>query len=147
MRAEHLRGRLETFGAIAIDPAEVAREGPYDVILELVGGPNLQADLASLRIVGRLVVIGIGAGARSEIDLRQILAKRARISGSTLRARPLEERATAIRLVESQVLPLVAAGRIQVPIEQIFPMTEAQAAYARFSAGSKFGKIVLDIGA
>jgi len=148
VRASHLRGALAGLGAIAIDPADTAAHGPYDVILELVGAPNLRTDLESLALGGRLTIIGIGigAGARSEIDLRQLMSRRARIHSSTLRARPLEEKAVAARLVERQVLPLVAAQRLRVPIEEVFGLTEVDAAYARFAAGAKLGKIVLAIG-
>ncbi|MGA3354617.1 MAG: zinc-binding dehydrogenase [Acidimicrobiales bacterium] len=145
VRAAQLRGALGDFGAIAIDPGEAVAWGPYDVILELVGAPNLEADLASLAIGGRIAVIGIGAGARAEIDFRQLMARRARIFASTLRARPLEERAVATRLVESQVMPLVAAERLRVPVEEVFALAEVESAYARFSAGGKLGKIVLAI--
>ena len=65
------------------------------------------------------------------------------IHGSTLRARPLEEKALVVQRVGRHVLPLVAAGRIGVPVERTFPLTEAQAAYDAFAAGGKFGKLVL----
>jgi NADPH:quinone reductase-like Zn-dependent oxidoreductase len=71
------------------------------------------------------------------------MTRRARILSSTLRARPLEERAAAARLVEKQVMPLIE--RLRVPVEAVFPLTEVAAAYERFAAGGKFGKIILDI--
>jgi NADPH:quinone reductase len=117
--------------------------GPYDVILELVGAPNLADNLGSLAMGGRLGIIGVGAGARGEIDLRVLMAKRARIHGSTLRARPLEGKADAARRVEKQVIPLLAAGTLTVPVAATFPMREVGAAYDRFAAGRKVGKIVL----
>jgi NADPH:quinone reductase-like Zn-dependent oxidoreductase len=70
---------------------------------------------------------------------------RGRIHGSTLRARPLEAKAIAARLVERHVLPLVTAGRLRVPVEEAFALADVEAAYARFTAGGKLGKIVLDI--
>ncbi|MGD0942764.1 MAG: zinc-binding dehydrogenase [Acidimicrobiales bacterium] len=145
VRAARHRGALESLGAAAIDPTDVAAWGPYDVILELVGAPNLETDLASLAIGARVAVIGIGAGARGQIDLLQLMNRRARIFGSTLRARPLEDRAVAARLVESQVLPLVAAGRVRFLVEEVFALKDVDEAYARFAAGAKLGKIVLDI--
>jgi NADPH:quinone reductase-like Zn-dependent oxidoreductase len=143
VRAPSLRGGLETLGALAVDPGETSGHGPYDVVLELVGAPNFENDVASLAIGGRLTVIGIGAGARAQIDLLQLMTRRARILSSTLRARPLEERAAAARLVEKQVMPLIE--RLRVPVEAVFPLTEVAAAYERFAAGGKFGKIILDI--
>jgi NADPH:quinone reductase len=71
------------------------------------------------------------------------MGKRARIHGSTLRARPLEEKAIAMRLVEKEVLPLFEAGRLTVPVAQTFGLDEVEAAYERFQAGGKLGKIVL----
>jgi NADPH:quinone reductase-like Zn-dependent oxidoreductase len=143
VRAAHLRSAVEDLGAIAIDPAGIAASSPYDVILELVGAPNLEADVASLATGGRLAVIGIGAGARAQLDLRQLMSRRARIVSSTLRARPLEERAVAARLLERQVLPLVS--RLRVPIEAVFSLSDVDAAYERFAAGGKLGKILLDL--
>ena len=145
VRAPHLRASLESFGATAVDPAEAAAHGTYDVILEPIGASNLKSDLGSLTIGGRLVIIGVGAGARGEIDLLQLMDRRARICGSTLRARPLEDKAVAARLVERQVLPLVAARRVRVPVEAMFGLEEVDAAYARFEAGNKLGKIILDV--
>jgi NADPH2:quinone reductase len=143
VRAVAMREPVAALGAVAIDPADVPAHGPYDVVLELVGGPNLGEDLANLAVGGRIAVIGVGAGARCEIDLRQLMTRRGRIHGSTLRARPLEGKADAARRVERHVLPLLAAGRLQIPVEATFPLEEAPAAYARFSAGGKFGKVVL----
>jgi NADPH:quinone reductase-like Zn-dependent oxidoreductase len=145
VRAPHLRASLVSFGATAVDPVEAAAHGPYDVILEPIGAPNLKSDLGSLTIGGRLAIIGVGAGARGEIDLLQLMDRRARICGSTLRARPLEDKAVAARLVERQVLPLVAARRVRVPVEAVFGLKEVDAAYARFEAGGKLGKIILDV--
>ncbi len=145
VRAAKLRGALETLGASAVDPADAPAGGPYDVILELIGAPNFLDDLDSLAIGGRLVVIGVGAGAHAQIDLLRLMNRRGRIFGSTLRARPLEERAAVARLVERQVLPLVATQRIRLPTEAVFPLDDVEAAYARFAAGTKLGKITLDV--
>jgi NADPH:quinone reductase len=122
-------------------------EGGFDVILELVGAPNLAGNVKALNTLGRIVVIGISAGAKAELNLGALMGKRGRISASTLRARPFEEKALAARLVERHVLPLVARGAIEVPIAETFPLDEAPAAYERFAAGGKLGKIVLTMGA
>jgi NADPH2:quinone reductase len=143
VRDASLHTRMEALGATPIDPAEVAGHGPYDVVLELVGGPNMQADLVNLAIGGRIAVIGVGAGARAEVDLHVLMSRRGRIHGSTLRARPLEGKADAARRMERQVLPLLASGRITVPIERSFPLAEAPAAYAHFAERGKLGKVVL----
>ena len=145
VRNPELRDAVAAFGAMAVDPAESPDHGPYDVVLELIGAPNLQSNMDALATGGRIAIIGVGAGARGEIDLRQLMGLRGRIHGSTLRARPLEAKANAARLVERHVLPLVTAGRVRVPVEETFPLAEVDAAYARFAAGGKLGKIILAI--
>lgn len=143
VRDESRREAVRDLGATVIDPSEAGRHGPYDVILELVGAANLQTNLESLATGGRITVIGTGAGAKGEIHLGLLMAKRGRMHGSTLRARPLEGKAAAARLVESQVLPLFGRGRLRVPVCATYPLAEAPAAYERFTAGSKLGKVVL----
>ncbi|MFP5254878.1 MAG: alcohol dehydrogenase catalytic domain-containing protein [Acidimicrobiia bacterium] len=126
-----------------VAPDDVGAGGPYDVVLELVGAPNLSDDLAALAMGGRISVIGVGAGARAELDLLALMAKRARIHGSTLRARSLEDKAEAARRVERHVLPLVSSGVLEVPVHATYDMARAADAYGAFAAGGKLGKIVL----
>ena len=133
-------------GVTAIDPDGFGAAGPFDVVLELIGAPNLEADLAALAPGGRIVVIGVGAGAEAQINLHVLMSVRGRIMASTLRSRPLEQKADAARRIESQVLPLVTQGLIRVPIAAVYPLDEAPSAYARFAEGGKLGKIVLIAG-
>jgi NADPH:quinone reductase-like Zn-dependent oxidoreductase len=123
--------------------ADTEPSGDYDVILELVGGGNLAANLERLAVGGRIVVIGVGAGASAEINFGALMRRRGRIQASTLRARPLEEKALVVQRLARHVLPLLAAGRVTVPVERTFPLADAQAAYDAFAAGGKFGKLVL----
>lgn len=146
VRSPDKRDAVATFGAAVIDPASTLDHGPYDVILELVGAPNLGPNLEALATGGRICVIGIGAGAVGEINLGMLMSRRGRIHGSTLRARPLEAKAAAARLVEAQVLPLFEAGRLSVPIDAGFSLADAEKAYDHFAAGGKFGKVVLTVG-
>jgi NADPH:quinone reductase len=146
VRSERLRAEVGRLGAdTVIPPGDFATHGPFDVILELVGAPNLAANLDALATEGRIVVIGVGAGSRAEIDLRALMARRARLMGSTLRARSLEEKAVCARRVEAQLLPGLAAGTLRVPVAASFRLDEVQAAYDRFAAGDKLGKIVLEV--
>jgi len=128
-----------------VDPDAFADHGPFDVILELVGAPNLEQNLLSLDTGGRISIIGVGAGGIAPLNMLVLMQKRARIHGSTLRARSLEDKAAAARAVERHVLPLLEAGDIRVPVEEVFPLEEAAAAYDRFAAGAKLGKIVLSM--
>jgi NADPH:quinone reductase len=143
VRREELRDEVAALGAQAIDPEGFEEHGPFEVVLELVGGPNLAGNLGALATGGRIVVIGVGAGAKAELNLLALMGKRARIAGSTLRARPLEEKALTARAMERSVLPLLAAGTVHVPVAATYPLDEAAAAYDRFAAGGKLGKVVL----
>ncbi len=146
VRNAELRNQVAALGAVVIEPDAFREHGPYDVILELVGGPNLAGNLEALASGGRIAVIGVGAGQTGEIDLRILMAKRARIHGSMLRARQVEEKAYTARAVERSVLPLLESGVVKVPIAETFGLEEAAAAYERFAAGGKLGKIVLETG-
>lgn len=138
------REAVRGLGAQAVvDPEGFEEHGPFEVVLELVGGPNLPGDLKALAPGGRIVVIGVGAGAKAELNLLALMGKRASISASTLRPRPLEEKAMTARELERHVLPLLQAGRVRVPVAQTFPLDGVQEAYERFAAGGKLGKIVL----
>jgi NADPH2:quinone reductase len=144
VRSEELRPELEKLGAHAIAPEGFASSGPYDVILELVGAGNLEENFQSLATGGRISVIGVGGtGPKAEINLGWLMGKRARLLGSTLRARPLEEKAIAMRLVEKEVLPLFDSGRLSVLVCETFGLDQVEDAYERFRAGGKLGKVVL----
>ena len=131
--ARHSQERLRELGA----GTEI--DGDYDVILELVGGDNLPANLDRLAIGGRIVVVGLGAGPRAEIDFGKLMRRRGRMFGTMLRARPLEEKALVVQRVRRHVLPL----GLSVPVQEAFPLERAQDAYETFAAGGKFGKLVL----
>src|SRR5919199_4537946 len=96
VRRPEAREAVTSLGAHeVIEPDGFEERGPFDVILELVGAPNLGPNLQALATQGRIVVIGISAGAKGEINLRDLMTKRATLRASTLRARPLEEKALA----------------------------------------------------
>ena len=145
VRNEAHRGAVADLGAAqAIDPEGFEEHGPFDVILELVGGANMPGNLKALAMAGRVVVIGVGgSGPKAELNLLALMQKRGRISASTLRARPLEEKAITARLMEKHVLGHFASGELTVPIAETFPLDQAEAAYDRFAAGGKLGKIIL----
>ena len=145
VRNEHCREQVAALGVNAIAPDEFIEAGPFDVILELVGAPNFPGNLEALALRGRIVIIGVGAGAKTELDLRGLMMKRARLMASTMRARPLEEKAIATRLVEKAVLPGFVSGDLSVPVAATYPLDDVSAAYDRFKAGGKLGKIVLEM--
>jgi NADPH2:quinone reductase len=139
------REHIAALGVNALEPDGFEESGPFDVILELVGAPNMPGNLRALAECGRLCVIGVGAGAKVELNLHVLMGKRARIHGSVLRARSLEDKADAARRVERAVLPGFASGDLSVPVCATFPLDAVADAYARFQAGAKLGKIVLEM--
>jgi len=144
VRRAEARDTVRELGAHEVlDPEGFEEHGPFDVILELVGAPNLGPNLKAVATQGRIVIIGIGAGAKGELSLRDLMTKRATLRASTLRARPLEEKAATARAMERHVLPLFAAGALRVPVAGTFPLERAAEAYDRFAEGGKIGKIVL----
>jgi len=147
VRRPELRSAVAGFGATVVGGDGIAGSGPFDLVLELVGMPNVADDLRELATGGRIVVIGVGGGSRGEIDLFQIMSKRATLRGSTLRARPLADKAAATRAAARDLLPGLAAGSLKVPVEEAFDLEDVDAAYERFAAGGKLGKIILTMGA
>jgi putative PIG3 family NAD(P)H quinone oxidoreductase len=146
VRDESLHDAVRALGAEeVVTPDAVGDHGEYDVVLELVGAPNIGGSLNALATGGRIVVIGVGAGFKAEVNLLALMSKRAVLRGSTLRARPLPEKALLSHAVEREVLPALAAGDITVPIVETFPLADVAAAYERFTAGGKLGKIVLTV--
>jgi NADPH:quinone reductase-like Zn-dependent oxidoreductase len=144
VRQPSVRPKVAELGANeVVDPADVGAHGPYDVVLELVGAASLPIALGALAAGGRVAVIGVGSGAKVELNLLQLMGARARISGSTLRARDRHGKGSVVGAVDAHVRPLLAAGRLTVPVDGTFPMADATAAYDRFAGGGKLGKIVL----
>src|SRR6185437_7543275 len=116
VRNEKNRAAVEELGAHrALAPDKAYEHGPFDVILELVGAPNLEPSVKALATWGTIVVIGVSAGHEGTVDLRRLMAKRGTVRASTLRYRSTEEKAVLARELEAHVLPLVADGRLRVP--------------------------------
>lgn len=116
-----------------------------DAVLELVGAPYLSGNLEALAPRGRVVVVGLTAGRRTEIDLGVVLRKRAKIVGTALRTRPLEEKITATRTFGREVGPLLAAGRVLPVLDRVFPLERAAEAHRRMEANANFGKLILQL--
>jgi NADPH:quinone reductase-like Zn-dependent oxidoreductase len=139
--------RLAALGAepVAADAAmgHVQATGGADVVLELVGAPNLDGDLDVLATKGTIVIVGTGAGAEGALSLRKLMGKRARLVGTVLRARPLEEKAHAVQAFAHDVVPLFDAGRLRAIVDRIFPAEEAADAFDHMASSGKFGKVLL----
>ncbi len=116
-----------------------------DVILDHIGGAYFKDNMKSLAVGGRLVVIGLMGGIKSEINLAMMMVKRQKIIGSVLRSRPVPEKTQIIADFENTVLPLFASKKIAPLISDTFPLSEAAEAHRVMEQGSHFGKIVLDV--
>ena len=122
---------------------QVGTIADVDVILELVGAAHLAVAQTKLRPFGRVVVIGVGSGGRVEVDLLGLMSRRASLTGSTLRARSREEKASIAREVNEQLVPLWASGALRVVVSEALPLEQAREAYDLFAQPGKLGKIVL----
>jgi NADPH:quinone reductase-like Zn-dependent oxidoreductase len=139
---------LEVKGASFADAVNAATEGRgADVVVELVGGAYVEEDVRCVATLGRVVVVGLTAGIRADVDLRTLLQRRATIVGTVLRSRPLAEKIRAAEVLARHVLPLVAAGRARPIIDSIFPLADASAAHAHLASNATFGKVLLDTSA
>lgn len=114
-----------------------------DVALDVLGAGGLDSNLRSLATGGRLVIIGLQRGARGEIDLGRVLARRLTIVGTTLRSRPLAERVAIIAALREHVWPLIEAGRISPVVHATVPMDRAGEAHELLDSGEVFGKLLL----
>ncbi len=120
--------------------------GGVDVVLDVVGGEELDRNVAALALQGRIVQVGVMGGGRATFSLGMLLPKRATITGTVLRARPIEEKIAVTRRFAREVLPLFGAGRLRPVIDTRFPLAQVAAAHQRMEANANVGKILLDVG-
>ncbi|MGD2068581.1 MAG: NAD(P)H-quinone oxidoreductase [Gemmatimonadota bacterium] len=114
-----------------------------DVVLDLVGAPYLGGNLEVLATGARWIVVGVPGGATGSLDLRGLMRKRASITGTVLRARPLEEKALLARAFADRVVPLLARGDLRPVVDRTYPPEKAADAHRRMEANLNFGKLVL----
>jgi NADPH2:quinone reductase len=115
-----------------------------DVILDLVGAVYFEANLESLALKGRIMLVGTTGGAKAELNFGLLMSKRARIIGTVLRARPTAEKAEATLKFAAEVVPLLAAGRIKPNIDRVFKIEEIRKAHEYLESNASFGKVVLE---
>jgi NADPH2:quinone reductase len=124
--------------------AETGKRG-VDVILDMVGGDYIDRNIRSLADDGRLVNIGYQSGSVVTLDMMRVMLKRLVLTGSTLRIRPTEVKGAIARAVETNVLPLLADGRVRVVLDRTYPLANAADAHARMESSQHIGKIVLTV--
>lgn len=134
---------IQQLGATPVVPEETHKYAPFNVILELVGGINMEDNLSSINEDGRITVIGVGAGAKCEVDLRILMAKRIKLFGSTLRARSTQSKAILTAEVQSQLIPLLSAEKLPVTVASTYHFNDAAQAYKAFATPGKLGKVIL----
>ena len=129
---------------VAEGRAATGGRGP-EVIVDMVGGPYFQKNLALVAEDGRIAQIAFQQGSKADLDLGPLLFKRLTISGSTLRARPIPMKAALARAVEAEALPLVLTKGAKPVIDSVYPLAEVAAAHARMESSLHVGKIILDM--
>ena len=128
------------------DAVKESTEGRgVDLVIDLLGGIALEGNLAALAPRGRLVLVGLLAGNQGQLDLHVMLRKRLTIVGTTLRARPLEEKITATGRFAAQVVPWLSRGLVRPIVDSLFQFNDATAALARIESNNVFGKVVLQV--
>lgn len=130
----------EDFAAVVRSLTEGAG---VDVVIDFLGGPALAGNLAALAPRGRLVLVGLLGGNRAPFDLNLMLRKRLTIVGTTLRARPLEEKIAATRRFADEVVPWLARGLVRPVVDSVFPFEDVRAALAKMESNQVFGKVIL----
>jgi NADPH:quinone reductase-like Zn-dependent oxidoreductase len=121
------------------------RNHGVDLILDHIGADYLKANLKSLAIGGRLVIIGVLGGAAAQVNLAHLLVKRQHIIGSVIRSRSLEEKAAITAAFKEDVLPLLSGRRIEPLIHRIYPIESVRDAHGEMESSRHFGKIVLAV--
>ena len=125
---------------------QVASQGRgADVVIDLLGGIALERNIAALASKGRLVLVGLLGGSDAPLDLNLMLRKRLTIVGTTLRARPLEEKIAATQRFAAQVVPWLERGLVRPIVDSAFAFSEVQAGLSRMESNDVFGKIVLEL--
>lgn len=148
-------GKLEQAAALGLEHAilgdddwpervmEITGGRGADVILDLVGGPYLAGNQKVLARRGRHIVVGVTGGARVDIDLRALMARRGSIRGTVLRSRPLEEKVALTRAFERDALPSFASGALRPVVDRILAAAEAPEAHRLLETNATFGKVLL----
>ncbi len=130
----------------AEDFVDVVRQaGGADVILDIVGGPNIEKNLKAASPDARLIQLAFGQGSKVEINLMPIMLKRLTYTGSTLRTRPAAFKARVARELEERVWPLIVSKQIKPVVHATFPLAEAAKAHALMESSTHIGKIVLTL--
>ena len=138
-------GAARAFNYREVDFVEAVRSvaGGVDVVLDMVGGPYLDSNLNLLNLDGRLVIIALMGGAQAEINLATLMRRRLIVTGTTLRARTIEQKGAVVDAVRARVWPLVESGRVRPVIHRRWLWSEAADAHRVMEASTHIGKLLL----
>ena len=149
-------GKLSRAQQLGLDEGVMIHEGRFaaavleltgglgvELVLELVGGGFVEEVLRCVQVGGRILLVGLMAGVRAELDLGALLRRRVRLQGTVLRARPIEEKIAAAHLLARRIAPLLARGALRPVVDRVFSLAEAAAAHAWVGSNQGFGKSVL----
>lgn len=149
VRSDSVRPRVAALGVEALAPADAfgrARElGGADVILELVGAPHMADNLRALAPLGRIVVVAAKPGDEATISLRDLMGRRGRLLGTTLRARPAEQKGALIQAFSKRVVPLLERSAVKPVVDRVFALDDAVEALDAVRRPGKFGKLLLAV--
>ena len=147
VRSANVEDAVAALGAEVVPDHEFPKGMPTnaDVIVELVGGVHFPANFEVLALRGRIVIVSVAGGNEIDFALGTLMQKRATIVGTGLRARPLEEKAAAIRAFEREVVPGLASGRFRPLVDSVYPLEEVTKAFDRLGEQGKLGKVLLEL--
>jgi NADPH:quinone reductase-like Zn-dependent oxidoreductase len=150
VRSDAVRPRVAALGATALSPdeafAHVKEIGGADIVLELVGAPHMSRNLEVLARGGRIVIVGARPGDVAEVGLRELMAVRGRLLGTTLRTRPAEQKGTLVQAFAKRVVPLLETGAVRPVVDRVFPLDSVGEAFDALSQSGRFGKLLLALG-
>jgi NADPH:quinone reductase len=150
VRSDVVRPQVAALGATALSPDEaftyVKELGGADIVLELVGAPHMARNLEVLARGGRIVIVGARPGDVAEVGLRELMAVRGRLLGTTLRTRPAEQKGTLVQAFAKRVVPLLESGTVRPVVDRVFPLDSVGEAFDALSQPGRFGKLLLALG-
>ncbi|MDP9181370.1 MAG: NAD(P)H-quinone oxidoreductase [Actinomycetota bacterium] len=131
--------------AVLYREEDFVEAGPFDVILDNMGAAYLERNVQALSVGGRLVVIGMQGGVKGDLNLSDLLTRRAAVHATSLRARPLEQKAAIVSAVVEHVWPLVTAGTVRPVTDRVLPLAEVAEAHRVVEASEHVGKVLLQV--
>src|SRR5579885_69976 len=138
-------GTVPVEGRFADHVLSLTGQEGVNVVLDLVGGAYVPESMKCMASRGRMIVVGLVAGAGAEIDLGLLLRKRLELRGTVLRARALEEKIALTEKFAAAVLPFFSSGRLKPVVDRVFPLKEAAQAHTYLASNENFGKVVLEV--